>query len=112
MVKFVATYKPPADPADFDDWYTGTHMPLVRKVPGLIGVEVLKFKKNLLGGDLDIYQIVTLNFADMGAFKAAAGSPEWLAIGKDAGGKIGEKGMSAYLTLSELETDFPAPAAV
>lgn len=112
MVKFIAVYKIPANPEEFEKQYAEEHLPLVRKIPGLAGVEILKFKKNLLGGDLDIYQMVTLNFADMDAFKAAAKSPEWLATGQHAGKMTGEAGMNAYLTTSEEVAGFPAGAAV
>lgn len=40
MVKFVALYRPPADPEDFEKKYHEEHLPLVRQFPHLKRLEV------------------------------------------------------------------------
>ncbi len=42
MVKLVALYHKPADPAAFDQAYFETHVPLVRRIPNLRRVDVAR----------------------------------------------------------------------
>lgn len=112
MVKFVAVYKKPGNPEEFDRRYQEEHVPLVRKVPGLQHFDLLKFKKNLLGGELDIYMIAELSFGDGAAFKAAAQSPEWAACGANIQ-ELAKDGMGVYLTdVEHISGGAHAPAAV
>lgn len=83
MLKFVALYKPPSDPAEFDRRYETEHLPLIRQVPGLLDCKVVKLKRNAMGGELDLYQIAEMTFADMDAFKVASRSPQWAASGEN-----------------------------
>lgn len=68
----VAVYRKPADPAKFDRYYADVHTPLVKKMPGLRGLEVTR----VTGGGSDVYQMAVLTFDDPAARDRALGSPE------------------------------------
>ena len=69
--KLVALYREPENRAEFDKKYFETHMPLVEKMPGLRGVDVVRFEKNLMGKDMPYYMMATLSFDSQDALKAA-----------------------------------------
>lgn len=98
VAKLIALYTEPADPAEFDRLYCETHMPLVEKIPGLRGVEVLKVQKNLMGGEKPYYMMATLTFDSMDALKAGLASPEGQAAGANIMGFAGK-----YLTMLSSE---------
>lgn len=80
MIKFFVLYKQPADPAAFDRAYHETHLPLARKIPGLVSLELSKTMPGK-DGPARYYQIAVLTFADRDSFKAAMKSPENAAAG-------------------------------
>ena len=82
MVKLVALFKKPADQESFDRHYADTHIPLVRKWPGLRKVETGKIT-GAIGGETPYYQVAEMYFEDMDALKAALRSPEGKAAGAD-----------------------------
>lgn len=77
MVKLVALYRRPADPAEFDRLYFHEHLPLARKMPDLQRIEVAR-----VTGEGDLYLIAELYFPDMERAKASMASPESRAAGK------------------------------
>lgn len=81
--KLVVLYSQPADPVTFDKAYFETHLPLARQMPGLHKVEVYRFTKNMMGGELPYYMMAELVFADMDSLKAALKSPEGKAAGEN-----------------------------
>lgn len=95
VAKVIALYNvPEADRALFDQQYFETHVPLIKKVPGLLGMDVCKSPKNLMGAASPYYLIATLTFADMASLKAGMSSPE----GQEAGNNI-MSFASNYITL-------------
>jgi uncharacterized protein (TIGR02118 family) len=80
MIHFVVLYRQPADPAAFDRAYWEAHVPLVKQIPHLTGLEVAKFWPGK-DGPAKFYQVATLKFADKESFKAAMKSPENAAAG-------------------------------
>jgi uncharacterized protein (TIGR02118 family) len=82
MVKFIALYKKPADPAAFDKRYFEGHMPIVNKIPGLKKVEVSKIVGSPMG-ESEFYLMAELYFDSMEAMKAGMSSPEGRESGKD-----------------------------
>ncbi|HYZ53167.1 MAG TPA: EthD family reductase [Streptosporangiaceae bacterium] len=82
-VKLVVLYTRPDDPDAFDQHYSGTHMPLVAKIPGLDRVETGRFVAALDGGEETYYRAAELHFADQAALDAALGSPEGRATAAD-----------------------------
>lgn len=81
-VKLMVIYYTPEDPAKFDQYYEGVHVPLANKIPGLESLEINRVTKAMMG-QKDIYLIAELTFADQSAFDKAAVSPEFAATGKD-----------------------------
>lgn len=82
MVKLVAAYSKPKDPADFDSRYFGTHVPLARKIPGLKEMKVFRVKGGP-AGEAPYYLLAELFFDDMPSLKAGMSSPEGQAAGKN-----------------------------
>ncbi len=108
VAKLIALYNvPEADQALFDKQYFETHVPLVKKMPGLRGIEICKKPKNVMGGQSPYYLIATLLFDDIPALKAGLGSPE----GQEAGNNI-MSFASNYITMLSSEVEITEGAFV
>lgn len=84
MIKYVALYRKPADPQDFDTKYFESHLPLIDKVPGLVRQEVAKVTRTFVPGFLgesEPHLIAELYFESKDAMKAAFATPEWQVSG-------------------------------
>jgi uncharacterized protein (TIGR02118 family) len=57
-------YKTPKDPAAFDAYYAGTHIPIAKKIPGLRRYEVSRGEVLSPAGASPYHLIATLNFDD------------------------------------------------
>jgi uncharacterized protein (TIGR02118 family) len=82
-VKLVVLCTQPDDAEAFDEYYLGTHMPMVHKVPGLQRAESGRLVTALDGGDRTYHPVAELYFADRQAMEAALGTEEGKATGKD-----------------------------
>ena len=82
MKKLIALYKAPADAEAFMRHYRETHLPLVRRVPGLMKTELTLIERTLVGEGGN-YLLAEMYFADEESFKAAMKSPENAATGAD-----------------------------
>jgi uncharacterized protein (TIGR02118 family) len=82
MVKLVAIYKKPQNPAEFDKRYFEGHLPLANKMPGLKRAEVSRFVGAPMG-EAPYYLMAEMYFDNMDALKAALASPEGKQAGKD-----------------------------
>lgn len=82
MVKLIALYRTPPDPAAFDRHYAEVHTPLILKVPGLLGMRVNRPAAHLYG-EPQYYLMSELLFADRDAYDRAMASPENRTAGKD-----------------------------
>ncbi len=80
MIKFVALYRTPADPAAFDDHYFRTHVPLAEKTPGLVRTEIAKVLRTVTG-EPALHVMAELYFASYDDLKAAFKTAEWAASG-------------------------------
>jgi uncharacterized protein (TIGR02118 family) len=82
MHKIVVLYPPQPDPERFKAYYLDTHIPLARKMPGLL---VLRYSFDVqgVGGDAPYFCIFEAEFADGAAMGAAMGSPEGQAVAAD-----------------------------
>lgn len=91
MKKLLALYRTPESPEKFLTHYRDVHMPLVRAIPGLIGVELTLIERTLVG-EQGNFLLAEMLFADEEAFRAAMRSPENAATGTDltafAGGLV------------------------
>jgi uncharacterized protein (TIGR02118 family) len=83
MAEVIVTYKTPKDTAAFEKHYAETHIPLVKKMPGLRKFQVSKGAIATPAGPSGIHMIVTLTFDDMAAIGAAFGSAEGRATAAD-----------------------------
>ena len=75
-VKLVVLYAQPSNPEAFDRHYLGTHMPLVRQIPGLDRAEAGRLTTALDGGEKTYYRIAEMYFADQAALQAGFASAE------------------------------------
>ena len=89
MYKLIAFFTHPDNREDFDRHYDEVHAPLMRKVPGLQKLEVMRSPRSVVG-DSPYYLIAEMTFADKEAFKAAMASEENKAAGKDVMGFAGK----------------------
>jgi len=83
MAKLLAMYKRPADPAAFDRYYYGTHVPLAKKIPGLERYDVSQGPVLMPAGPAPYHLVAILGFSSMAALQAALGSPEGKATAAD-----------------------------
>ncbi|EGD54986.1 EthD family reductase [Gordonia neofelifaecis] len=82
MYRLSVLYSQPTDPQAFDEYYTGTHMPLAAKLPGIRSAAVSK-GDTLDGSTPDIYQVAELYFDSKQDLMAALGSEEGRALTAD-----------------------------
>jgi uncharacterized protein (TIGR02118 family) len=83
MAQMVVIYKTPADKNAFDRHYFEVHIPLAKKLPGLIKYEVSKSPVIAITGDKETYLVGTLYFENLEAIKAAFASEEGRACAAD-----------------------------
>jgi uncharacterized protein (TIGR02118 family) len=79
----IAVYKMPKDTAAFDKHYFEVHIPLAKKLPGLIKYDVGRTPIISPTGHSDIYCIGTLHFESLDAIKKAFASLEGQACAAD-----------------------------
>ena len=76
MASVVVLYNHPADPAAFDEYYTSTHVPIAKKIPGLLSYEFSKGGVMTPEGPSPYHLVATLKYATMADVQAAFASPE------------------------------------
>jgi len=76
VVKLMVLYGHPTSAADFEKYYTGTHMPLAEKVAGVRRWEFAKFTGTPDGGRSPYYRSAELYFDDVAQMQAVLASPE------------------------------------
>ena len=79
----IAIYKTPKDKDAFDKHYFEVHIPLAKKLPGLIKYDVGKSPIISTTGHSDTYCIGTLHFDSLDAIKTAFASPQGQARAAD-----------------------------
>lgn len=83
MAKLIVMYKTPKDPAAFDRYYFSTHVPLAKKIPGVMEYEVSEGAVLTLAGPAPYHLMAVLRFASLAAMEAALASPEGRAAAGD-----------------------------
>ena len=83
MAKLFAIYQQPKDPAAFDSYYYGKHVPLAKTIPGLKSYEVTRGDVMGMAGKHGVYLVAILEFASMDAIGAAMASPQGQATAGD-----------------------------
>ncbi len=99
MVKLIALYRKPADPAAFDQAYFSTHIPLVKKVPHLRRTEISRIT-GAPRGEPDYYLMAELWFDDRTAMDAAMASPENMEAGRNL--QSFARGLATFLYAEEV----------
>ena len=79
----VVIYRTPRDPQAFDAHYFDVHVPLAKRLPGLVRYEVSKRPILTPAGDPEPYLIGTLYFTDMATMRQAFATPEGKACAAD-----------------------------
>lgn len=82
MHKIVVLYPPQPDPAAFKAYYVEKHIPLARKLPGLVALRY-SFNVQGVGGEAAYFCVFEAEFRDGPAMGAAMGSPEGQAVAAD-----------------------------
>ncbi len=83
MATLLVLYKTPKDPAAFDAYYAETHIPIAKKIPGLLKYAVSRGPVMTPGGPAPVHLVAELQFADTEAIAAAFASPEGKAAADD-----------------------------
>ena len=81
-MKLIALYNTPPDPEAFERAYFETHVPLLKKVPGLTVIDVERATRTIMG-DEDLYMLAVMQFTSDAALKEAMKSAEMAAAGKN-----------------------------
>ncbi len=83
--RLVALYGHPTDTAAFDQYYTATHIPLAKKIPGLRAYAVSHGGLGAPDGKAPYYLVAELTFDSVAALEAGLGAPEGAAAAADTG---------------------------
>ena len=82
MHKMLVLYPPPTDPDHFRSYYEETHLPLVKKLPGL-KAHRHSFSVQGVGKASPYFCVFEADFANEAAMGAAMSSPEGKAVAAD-----------------------------
>ena len=82
MAELLVLYHTPTDPVAFDRYYHESHIPLARKVPGLLSYCINDGPVQALAGTAP-YLVAILNFDSMADIRAALASSEGQAVAAD-----------------------------
>jgi uncharacterized protein (TIGR02118 family) len=82
VVTLLALFRRPSDEEAFLRHYREVHLPLARRMPGLVFLRHGRVRERILGQE-DLFYRAELGFPDMATFAAAARSPEGEAATRD-----------------------------
>jgi len=82
-VKLTVLYGAPKDPAAFEKYYLGTHMPMGYKVKGIKHIELAKGLPGPDGKPPAYYRVTKLWFSNMKKMQSVTGSPAFQKIVAD-----------------------------
>ena len=83
MAKLIAVYKTPKSAEAFDRYYSSTHVPLAKKIPGLRKYEVSSGPVGLPVDPGGVHLVALLEFDSAEAIRTALGTPEGQATAGD-----------------------------
>ena len=78
MHRLVVLYLQPTDPDHFRDYYTNTHVPLAKKIPGQLGYRY-SFEVTPAPGSPPYFAVFEADFPDGETLRAGLASPEGVA---------------------------------
>ncbi len=76
MIKLVAMYGKPEDPAHFDRYYREVHVPLAKKIPGLRRFTIHKVLGSPQEGEPPSYCLTEVHWDDLETARKALASPD------------------------------------
>lgn len=82
MIKLVALYRTPPDPAPFDTHFNDIHLPLLRQLPGILSLDILRVTGAPIG-ESTYHVLVEAGFESRKAMDAALASREGKAVARD-----------------------------
>ena len=82
MVRLIALYNQPDDPAAFDSHYRDVHAPIVRRYPNLRGVRLTR-ADGVGGRPAAFYLVAEMSFASRADLDAALASEAGIESGRD-----------------------------
>jgi uncharacterized protein (TIGR02118 family) len=82
VIKYVALYRTPEDPEQFDKNYFETHVPIVNDTPGLVRTELARVTRRMVG-EPAYYVLAELYFDSVESMKAAFKTDPWRASGEN-----------------------------
>ena len=82
MHKMIVLYPKSTDPDHYRDYYVHTHLPLVDKLPGLLGRRY-SFEVAAPAGESPYFAIFEADFESAEALAAALSSAQGRAVGRD-----------------------------
>jgi uncharacterized protein (TIGR02118 family) len=100
MIRFIILYDPPADADAFDRHYREVHIPLVRKLPGLLRYTI-SAGITPVQGNQPCHLIAELDFTDLAALQGAFGSPAGQAAAADVAEMVGDRVRSMIFEVEE-----------
>lgn len=106
LSRFVALYRLPEDEATLEQFerdYQASHLPLVRKTPGLDRIEASKVRKTVFGKPA-LHLMAVMHFTDDAALKSGLASEEWAASGRNLA-EIGGLDLVTMFILEDPEVD-------
>lgn len=83
MAKLLVLYRKPHDEARFNVYYTNTHTPLAKGIPGLEKLEVSSGPVGSPQGKSLFHLVATLTFKSLEALQTAMASPQGVAVAAD-----------------------------
>jgi len=83
MIKLVALYGPPQDPAHFDRYYRQVHVPLARKIPRVRRFTIHKVVGSPQEGPPPFYCLTEVYWDDLRTARRALASPDGQASYRD-----------------------------
>ena len=101
MATVLVLYNTPTNPAAFNEYYAGTHIPIAKKIPGLRSYKVSKGAIAIAAGGPALHLVAELIFDDMAALQAGLASPEAAAATADVP-NFASGGVSIY-TYDDVE---------
>jgi uncharacterized protein (TIGR02118 family) len=83
MARLIAIYSTPKDKVAFDSYYFGKHVPLAKKIPGLVRYEVSSGTVLAPASTRGVHLVAIMHFAAMDDLNKALASPEGKATARD-----------------------------
>lgn len=82
MYRMLVLYSQPTDPEQFRDHYPNVHIPLVRMLPGVLGVRY-SLEVRAFGGEAPYFCVAEVDFEDRNSMNTALRSEEGRTMAAD-----------------------------